>query len=270
MVALDLDGTLLNPQGRLSGETSKTMFEAINRGIHIVVATGRGLGALPLDITACPHLKYAITSNGAHIVTLDDRKTIYSSLIPFGAVEPLKDILTNPELMVEVFFDHTMFAEKRCLERLEDFGVKEERARQYILGTRRPTKDIWELVKCKQDRLENINLIFPGQDLRMQVWEALKKMENITVTSSMPYNVEIGGRETSKGTALLWLAQTLEIQREEIMACGDSENDISMLQAAGLGVAMGNAVEAVKTCADFITGTNAKDGVAYAIRKFCL
>ena len=84
----------------------------------------------------------------------------------------------------------------------------------------------------------------------------------------MPHNLEIGGRTTSKASAIASLCRLLNIKEKNVMAVGDSPNDEAMIKAAGVGVAMGNAEEEVKACADFITLSNGEDGVAYAVEKF--
>ncbi|MDU5414364.1 MAG: HAD-IIB family hydrolase, partial [Clostridium perfringens] len=100
--------------------------------------------------------------------------------------------------------------------------------------------------------------------------EELKKYEDLEVVSSSPSNFEVMNKGTSKGRAVKVLADILNINREEIMCLGDSENDLSMIEFAGLGVAMGNAEEFLKEKADYITDTNENDGVAKAIEKFVL
>ena len=100
--------------------------------------------------------------------------------------------------------------------------------------------------------------------------EELKKYEDLEVVSSSPSNFEVMNKGTSKGRAVKVLADILNINREEVMCLGDSENDLSMIEFAGLGVAMGNAEEFLKEKADYITDTNENDGVAKAIEKFIL
>ena len=96
----------------------------------------------------------------------------------------------------------------------------------------------------------------------------LNQNKEITVTSSMPHNLEIGGKTTSKDKAIAALCEMLGIDEENVLAAGDSPNDEAMIKAAGIGVAMGNAEDEVKECADFVTLTNQEDGVAYAVEKF--
>lgn len=270
LIALDMDGTLLNERGVLSAGNRGALEEAMKQGIHVVIATGRVFSALPADVLSVPGIEFAITSNGANVVRLKDRETLYSNLIERQSVEKIMDILKDPDIMAEVFFDHDVFAEKECLDHLERFGMLTEKSRQYTLSTRKPVDSVIRLVQENEAQLENINLIFRDAKRRGEIWDRLLKMEGITVTSSMPHNLEVGGATTSKADGLAHLAGLLGIGQGEIMACGDSENDMAMLRYAGLSVAMGNAVQTVREAADTVTGSNAEDGVAQAIRRYAL
>ena len=107
-------------------------------------------------------------------------------------------------------------------------------------------------------------------DQREEMFRFLGKREDVTLTSSVWYNMEIGRKGTSKASALLYLMDLLGVKREELMACGDSMNDAKMIQLAGIGVAMENGCAEIKEMADYVTESNAEDGVAKAFRRFVL
>ncbi len=270
LIALDMDGTLLNEEGRLSLSSRRVLEETMKQGTHIVISTGRVFSALPEDVLDLDGMEYAITSNGANILKLKDQSTVYSNLIGKESIKDLLPHIQEEGVMIEAFFDHEVVAERRCLENLEQYGMLSERSRIYTLGTRKPVEDIIQIMEAKADRMENINLIFSDNEKRNRYWEFLSKIPSITVTSSMPHNLEIGGATTSKADALKHLCSTLGVAHTQVMACGDSENDLAMLQFAGLSVAMENAADALKKVAHFITKTNREDGVAHAIQKFVL
>ncbi|WP_165445285.1 Cof-type HAD-IIB family hydrolase [Bacilliculturomica massiliensis] len=270
LIALDMDGTLLNEQGVLSEKSRRTLERAMEKGVHVVIATGRVYSALPRDVVEVPGIEYAITSNGANLLRLADMTTLYSNLLERESVEKIMHIMEDPSIMTEVFFDHGVYAERRCLSNLEEFGIVTEKSKRYTLSTREPVDSVLELIRSNETRLENINLIFKDMEKRRQVWNELEQLGDITVTSSMPYNLELGGATTSKADALAHLAGILGVEREQIMACGDSVNDLAMLNFAGFSVAMENGAEPVRKAADFITKSNGEDGVAYAIETFAL
>lgn len=268
LIALDMDGTLLNERGILSDGNREALMNAMDKGVHVVIATGRVFSALPRDVVKVPGIEYAITSNGANILRLADGKNVYSNLIGAANIQAVLPVMDDEDIMVEAFFDHDVYAQRSCLENLDKFSLLSEKSRSYTLKTRKPVERILDVVEQRAESMENINLIFGSKEKRAEVWEKLKKIPNITVTSSMPHNLEIGGATTSKADALAHLCGILGIDRNQVMACGDSENDMAMVQYAGLSVAMGNAVPALKEKADFITKGNDRDGVRLAIEKF--
>lgn len=270
LIALDMDGTLLDSSKTLSAGNRSALERAMEQGIHVVIATGRVLSALPADVVAVPGIEFAITSNGANVVRLKDRRTLYSNLIDRGSVEKIMDLLEDPDIMAEVFFDHDAFAEKRCLDHLEHFHMLTERSKAYTLATRKPVDSIARLVCDHADQLESLNLIFRDMERRSEVWDRLAVLDGMTITSSMPNNIEVGGASASKADGLAHLAELLGVRREQVMACGDSENDMAMLHYAGLSVAMGNAVPGVCAASDVVTKTNDEDGVAWAIERYAL
>ncbi|MBQ5796957.1 MAG: HAD family hydrolase, partial [Firmicutes bacterium] len=253
LIALDMDGTLLNEHGVLAEESKEALLKAMEQGVHVVIATGRVFSALPQDVVNVPGIEYAITSNGANIIRLEDRETIYSNLIDGSKLDSIMDILEDETIMKEVFYDHQVFAQKSCLEHLEDYGIRTEKSQRYTLTTRQPVDSALELILENRDKLENINLLFGSEERRQEVWKRLDAVEGITACSSMPYNLEIGGATTSKASALDALGEILGVKKEQIMACGDSSNDAAMLRHAGISIAMGNAEDEVKAEAMMVT-----------------
>ena len=267
ILAFDMDGTLLNEKGALSEANEASLRRAMERGYHIVIATGRGYSAFPEAVLNMEGIRFMISSNGAHIVDQQTRETIYSNLLTRDAVEAAMPWISDPDVMREVFFHHQVYADRHCMEDLPRYGVLSEKSQHYVRTTRKPVEDAVALIREYADQLENINLLFPDQEKRLRYWQELSRIQGLTVVSSMPYNIELGGATTSKATALKALAEMLGLSHDNIMSFGDSSNDAQMLAAAQIAVAMGNAVEELKEAADVITLSNAEDGVAYALER---
>lgn len=267
ILAFDMDGTLLNEKGALSEANEASLRRAMERGYHIVIATGRGYSAFPEAVLNMEGIRFMISSNGAHIVDQQTRETIYSNLLTRDAVEAAMPWIADPDVMREVFFHHQVYADRHCMEDLPRYGVLSEKSQHYVRTTRKPVEDAVALIREYADQLENINLLFPDQEKRLRYWQELSRIQGLTVVSSMPYNIELGGATTSKATALKALAEMLGLSHDNIMSFGDSSNDAQMLAAAQIAVAMGNAVEELKEVADVITLSNAEDGVAYALER---
>lgn len=269
MIALDLDGTTLTSEKIISPRTQKALRAAMEKGINVVIATGRVFAALPEEILSEEGIEYAVTSNGAVVTRLADNEDIYSNCIDVEAAERVIAELRKIPYMKEIFTGKKAYVEKEIYENLEDWGMTGYSA-YYILTTRLPYEGVLDLMEENKDKIENVNVNFTDMDLKMKTWREFEKIPGVTITSSLARNIEIGGATTSKANALAALADILGVKKEEIMACGDSFNDVKMLEMAGIAVAMGNGGDEVKQVADFITEDCDHDGVAIAIEKFCL
>lgn len=270
LIALDLDGTTLRRGSILSDETKDALEKAIKKGVHVVIATGRTFASLPECIFEIEGLEYVITSNGAHIKDLTIDETIYSNCADGDAIENVRDLLyQHREYPVEVFTDGHAYIDEIVYEDVKNNGSDYMDA-NYIVRTRNPIPCIYDFMLKHKNDVENINIHFKSLEDKANFKVVLEELEGITVTSSMPHNIEIGGATTSKATAIFDLCQRLCIDEANVMAVGDSPNDSAMIIAAGLGIAMGNAVDEVKEIADYVTLSNSEDGVAHAVRKFVL
>lgn len=268
LIALDLDGTTLNKQGKLSSGNRKALEKVMEKGIEVVIATGRCFDALPAEMVDFPGLKYAVTSNGAQIRDMKTGDTLYSNCIDAHAIDAIADTLENYDYMTEVFVDGRAYIEKKWYDDVLEGNTG--RITDYVRQTRRPIEGVMQFMRNNAERIENINIFFDSMEDKAAMWEVLLTLEDVTLTSSFDNNWEIGGATTSKGAAVEALCEKLGIHKDRVMACGDSPNDGSMLEMAGVPVAVGNAKDVIKELAVFVSGTNEEDGVAMAIKKFVL
>ena len=269
MIGLDLDGTTLDNNGRFSDRTKEAFRRAKEKGAHIIVATGRALCSLPAELYEIEGLDYVVTSNGARIIKTCNRETVYEDFVDEGAVRVVHDILLKRNAMIEIFYNGRAYIGEEEFNRIVN-GGNTRRSRNYVSSTRTPVKDIYSLLLQEASQIENISINYFDEEEKRETEKVLAEIENITLTSSFTYNNEIGGKETSKAKALRFLMDMLEVTEEELMCCGDSPNDLQMIELSKIGVAMGNALDLVKDRADYVTDTNHNDGVAKAIEKFVL
>ena len=269
MVALDLDGTTLNDNGVISARTVSAFQEAMERGVHIVICTGRTFKSLPDQLFDIPGLEYVVTSNGAKITRLADRKTVYENNIGGEAVSQIAEILKPLGYSLEVFLEGGAYIAKEEYEEYQTLGSA-YRDIGYVLSTRTPVAEFFDFIEENKAHIENINISFPKQEDRTKLMEMLEQVENVTLTTSFVHNIEVGGATTSKAEALRYLMNELGLTAGELMAAGDSPNDLAMIQLARIGVVMGNASEEMKCHADYLADTNQADGVAKAIERFVM
>jgi len=272
LIALDLDGTTLRSDKSLSPRTEKALAEAIARDINVVIATGRCFGALPKVLTEFPGIQYAITSNGAQLVDMRHKKILSAHCHTPENVERIADILRQLDFrrnMPEVFIDGEAYLERELYEATKR-GEIGYRTREYVLQTRTPIDNYIRFMLDHKNAVENVNVFFPSAGEQAEVMEKCRSLTGVTLTTSWDWNLEIGPANTTKAHTLLELADIVGVTKEEMMACGDSENDIPMMKLAAYPVAMGNAKDAVKKEAVFVSETNENDGVAVAIEKYAL
>ena len=254
LIALDMDGTTLNDDGIISRRNREALNKAARKGVNIVVATGRPRSALPKDVFEMSAIRYALTSNGARITDLIEEKSIYENCMSSLAAESAVRLLQEYHYVIECFIDGVAYIEKEYYEKVKKSG-KSFRSVSYILNTRNPVEDIYSFILEHKNSIENINVNFEDTSEKPAMREKLMTIPQST---------------TSKAEALKHMCRMMGIDQKEMMAVGDSPNDIAMLKASGLPVAVGNAKDEVKAVAKYIAPTNHMDGVADAVEKFVL
>ncbi len=268
LIALDLDFTTLDSKGKLPEDNKKALERAIDADVNVVVASGRCHSALPDEVTRIEGIQYAISSNGARIKDLRTDECIYSNCIAPEVIRRVKDIVEEHGYDIEVFTDGRAYMERKTWEAVRD-GIITYRRVDYIVNTRNPVDDVLGFMMDHADAIENINFFFEDLSKKPEIGKVLSQLEdNATLTTSFDHNWEIGGKTTSKARALEELGKILGVEREEMMSFGDSPNDIPMIKAAGIGVAVGNAKDSVKEAADYVTLSNDEAGVARAVEMF--
>ncbi len=267
IMAFDLDGTLLDDQKQLSERSIDTLRRAADRGIWLLISTGRGLVSLPENITGLGLFQYAIISNGAHVVDLRTREAVYSRLLTEEMLAPAMKYIEDPDIMREIFCKFEVYVDEHCLADLPRYGITRPLSIKYVKSTRTPVKDTMEVIRANYGYIENVNLIFADQEKRHRYWDELAKIPSVTVCSALPWNLEIGAQNSSKAHALEAFAAMKGLTLENCMTFGDSGNDTEMVKAAGIGVAVSNGTDELKEAADFVTLSNEEDGCAWAIEQ---
>ena len=267
MIALDLDGTLLQPDSTLSAAAEDALTKAISQGICIVVASGRAFTALPEKIRHFAGIRYAVTSNGAAVSELPAGKLLCTWTLPEQAVlDLLKMQQAAGTFLIESGIGGQMYAPEEYLNNLEKYRQAAP-LQAYLKRTR--VADMTAFLLEHQHEIDCIDLICPEcaekDRLRVQVQQ---EITDIYVTSSTPELVEIAHAGAGKANGLQFLSEQTGIPAENILAFGNADNDAEMLAYAGIGVAVANASDACKQAADRITLSHTEDGVAKTILEY--
>lgn len=267
MIAFDLDGTLLTTDKRLTDETRRTLEQAAKRGILLVPATGRPLTGMPAEVLGIAGVRYAITANGARVVSAEDGKILREKLISVEKARKVLDIYGEYDTLREIYYDGQGYMEARKMEQLDHY-VPDPNMAKYMRNTRKCVPDLMEKFRQENRAMDKVQAVFACAGEKEQAFRRIREMEGVEATGALSYNIEVTAGGINKGEALLWLAGELGIDREEILAFGDGANDADMIRAAGIGAAMEVSVPEVRAAADILAGSNDEDGVARAIQRY--
>lgn len=269
LICIDIDGTLLTDDKKLSKRNIDAIKNANNKGVHVAISTGRIFPSANYYAKLIGVKSPIIASNGAYIKDSNEDKVIYKKNMEFNKTIKIINILREYKLR-----PHFNTHNKILTEDLE-FSKKVYSKMNEVLSENNKVDieliDTWENA-LKTYEHEILKGIIVDKDINKvrEVKEIVSKEEGIEVVSSYTNNFEVMNKGISKGNAVKILSEILEVKKENVMCIGDSENDLSMIKFAGLGVAMGNATKYIKESADYITDINNEDGVAKAIEKFIL
>lgn len=271
MVGMDLDGTLFTNDKKITEHTRKILEKTIEQGVVALAATGRPESGLPRELLEVSGISYALTSNGARIIRLPSRQVVYQQLIPWDvALQAIHMMQTWEHCVWEVYFDGKVYVEDGEYHFLyhEDMSPA---LIEYIHKSRIFQKDLLGKIEREHIGLEKIHMVFEDTSWRDEKLKELQEaFPQLDVSCATTFNMEINSALAGKGNGLLALGKILGISREEIMACGDAENDWDMLKKAGFSVVMENGNEATRKLEDFVTRSNEEEGVAWALEQFVL
>lgn len=285
LLAVDLDGTLLNRRGEISPANLDAIRDARRAGITVTICTGRGLAKCAGYLGQIAQADPVVVAGGSIVACPATRRTLHRFSIPHGVVtRAVERVLAHdhPALVlkdpVEAGFDYlvvrgekklrldpvtewwfeTMKVRVRTADTIDEDAHPEHTVRFGACGMS------GTMARIKQDLHESL-----GDDSAIHHFPAVVAPEHRSTTEDGQtlHVLEVFRREANKWSAVSWFAEGRSIRPERIAAIGDEINDLSMIRCAGLGIAMGNAVESVQAAAKRRTRSNEEDGVAFAIEK---
>lgn len=269
LIAFDLDGTILNSQKKLSQGNLTALSRCAQLGIEIVPATGRAAEGIPENIREIPGVRYGITTNGGAIVDLRTMKPLKSCTLSNETVLELIGIIKKYHAMYDPYINGKGISQTAFIEHMDEYGI-DPTVQKMIRETREIVPDAEAFVRETGTDVEKLNVFFGNLEERECLRRELSQRKDIIISSSLSNNLELNAQGATKGEGLLWLADYLGIPRMDTIAFGDGENDISMLMAAGIGIAMRNGTDSAKAAADEQTLTHDEDGVAAALERLVL
>ncbi|MGA4720763.1 Cof-type HAD-IIB family hydrolase [Fictibacillus nanhaiensis] len=280
LIAIDMDGTLVNRQLKVTKENSETIKNAVKDGHHVVIATGRSYDEAKHTLEDADLHLPLICVNGAEIRS-EGWEILSSIPLTLEQYKDIKKILDEEDIYYELYTSKGTFTDNRekAYEVMKDIvltsnpeatddDVQKAALRRFRLGLVSVVGDFDKLLSEEGIEVYKF-LAFSSDTAKLQrAFQHLKGVDSLAVSASADNNLEITNSEAQKGVAVQRYAELKGISLKDTMAIGDNYNDVSMLEVAGFPVAMGNAVDEVKEMASFVTKENDESGVSFAIKKF--
>ena len=257
LIATDLDGTLLRNDKEPSRYTLSVLEEAHRQGIMIMPVTGRCWSVVPQWIKEAEFIPYIITSNGARIIDNRNKKTVFSEFLDKETLLLSVQKLKKYKVVMNLYANAQIF--------VEDYTEKGDVRK--IANTNRLSTDMYEYILTHDLELEKMDAYFEVYEERASAWKEFKEIEGISLSAAFDFNVEINSVKGNKGEALIKMVNLLNLDIASVAAFGDGINDILLLKAAGIPIAVENAVEDIKKIALYETESNEDDGVARFIER---
>lgn len=264
IIALDLDGTLTNSEKIITLRTFDALMKAQREGVRLVLASGRptfGIAALANQLQLADYGGYVLSYNGGRIIDWCEKTVIFSQVVDQKLVPILYDFAEKAHLPIVTYLPEAILASKNegvyLAEEARINGMPVVVAQNFV-------------EEAMQIAGGSTKFLIPGEpELLIRLESEMKTAlsEQMEVFRSAPFFLELPPKGIDKAQSLQRLLTHLGLERESLMAFGDGFNDLSMIQFAGQGVAMANAVEEVKSIADFVTTSNEEDGIAQALEQ---
>ena len=271
LIALDMDGTLFDDHGKISKKDRETLQRATEAGVAVAIATGRAYTELPVQMLYDIGVRYAITGNGSAVYRLPERDCVFSDCLDNEVVYDILEEVGKLDVYYDVYIEGMVYCPKSVCHNIRKMDMTPA-IHEHIERTRIVVDDLIDFIKSLGKQVEkttvNFALLEDGTLLgREETAAILDRYPQVQYLCGGYHNWEFTRRGVTKGSGIRFLAQKLGVDMKETMACGDSQNDLAMLEAVEMAVAMENATEEVKNICNFISKSNYESGVAYAIEQ---
>ena len=284
LIAIDLDGTMLNSYGIVTENTKKAIKRTIQKGIDVIIASGRPIDSIKTIANEIGSKNYFIAGNGALIYDIQKDENLYENYLNKEKVLEIIRMCEENSILYNVYTDKTILAKVLKYNVLYYYkeNLKKSEDKQTHINI---VENMYDYIsKMNEEKFLKITICDENKSVFQSIIKKLNEIENIEVldvshmsrkviqqgTEEIPieyYYTEISSKNVDKWYAIEYLISKLNIKREEVIAIGDNINDKKMIEEAGLGIAMGQSSPLIKEIADDITSSNEEDGVAKALDK---
>ena len=286
LVAIDLDGTMLNSYGMVTENTKQVIKNTINKGTEVIIASGRPIDSIKTIAKEIGSENYFIAGNGALIYDIKKDEIIYEKFMNKQKVLEIIKICEENSIAYNIYTEKTIIAKGLKYNVLYYYkeNLKKEESKKTNITI---VEDVYEYIKnLENEKFLKITVCDETKSVFNSIIRKLRTVEDIEVldvlhmsrkmikqgTEDVPieyYYTEISLKDVDKWSAIEYLTSKINISKDEIIAIGDNINDKQMIENAGVGIAMGQSTPVITEIADFVTSNNNEDGVAKALEKYC-
>lgn len=264
MLALDLDGTLTNSEKKISKRTKQVLKKAMKLGVNVVLASGRptvGITSLASELNLKELGGYILAYNGGKIIDCKTETEVYANVLPMECIPTLCEIVKDYDAAILTYLQNQIITE----DDTNPYVIKE------CMINKTKARKVENLVSAITEPVPKCLIVGEHKEL-LRLKKQLESLfeGKLNIFFSEPYFLEIMPLGVEKSASLERLLTKLKMDRTQLMACGDGLNDLTMLEFAGLSVAMENGCQEAKKIADVITASNDDDGVALAVEKYII
>ena len=286
LIAIDLDGTMLNSYGMVTENTKQVIKNTINKGTEVIIASGRPIDSIKTIAKEIGSENYFIAGNGALIYDIKKDEIIYEKFMNKQKVLEIIKICEENSIAYNIYTEKTIIAKglKYNVWYYYKENLKKEENKKTNITI---VEDVYEYIKnLENEKFLKITVCDETKSVFNSIIRKLRTVEDIDVldvlhmsrkmikqgTEDVPieyYYTEISLKDVDKWNAIEYLANKMNISKDEIIAIGDNINDKEMIENAKVGIAMGQSTPVITEIADFVTTNNNEDGVAKALEKYC-
>lgn len=263
VLVLDIDGTLTNSQKVITGNTKKAIIDAMKRGHKVMLASGRptpGMKKYAKELELSSYDGYLLSFNGGKIIHCKTGEIIFQKVLPSVVIKSLYKFAMEKECgLITYLGDDIILATKK-----DEYIEIESKINDM------ECKEVTNFVDYVSDySLNKMLMTAPPEKAAILVEELQERFKDVlSIYRSEPFFIEIMPKNVDKAASLDRMLTSLGLTKDDAICCGDGFNDKSMIEYAGVGVAMENAQPVVKEVADYITKSNDEDGIVDVINKF--
>ena len=263
LLSVDVDGTVTNGRNQVTEATASALRRAAAAGIMVTLNTGRNLCESQMVLDCVPEIQYLMGCTGAFLMDVKRHERLSNHTLAIETARQVNAIFRKYDTLIGIFYDDL------CCNQADEIGQFTRfypEAMKSVFDTHTIVPSLTQTLAERTGGVDKFYVVFADAAAQQA---ALREIEPLPVfvTSAGFIDMEVMSKDANKGAILLELTQRLGIQPDEVLAIGDSENDVAMLQTAGIGVAMGNAKEHVRKAADIVAPDNDHDGVAWTVER---